>query len=34
MFLDELESFNQSQSFVDGTANWQIVDCHLTNNTL
>jgi hypothetical protein len=34
VFLDELKSFNQSQSFVDRAANWQIVDRHLTDNTL
>jgi hypothetical protein len=32
MFFDKLETFNQSQGFVDGTANWQIVNRHLTNN--
>lgn len=34
VFLNELEGLQQSQRFVDGTANGQVIDGLLTHNTL
>lgn len=34
MFISVLESLNQTESFVDGTSDWQIIHCDLPQNSV
>ena len=34
MFLYKLESFDQTESFINTAANWKIIDGHLSQDTL
>lgn len=34
VLVDELEGFDESQSLIDGSANWQVVDCDLTDDLI